>query len=316
MVEARCLHRFTVESERDRFKMVVMMTLSRIVVGTDFSEHARRAIERSALLASVAEAELTVVHMYETAAPTTATILTGAELDERLQSSAEQELAQLTSSMGGARGLVVAGRDAANALCDAARELEADLVVVGTMGRTGVARFFVGSVAERVARSADRPVWVERPMTSSMRAVERVTVCTDLSDNSESALELAAGFARTHGAVVEVVYALDRRELELEEVNRRRTVMRIEEELAQRAAEHFEGIAPRLSVLQGANVVDAITAHAARTSSDVLVLATRGRAGASRLLMGSVAERVTRFAPCSVLITRRTDKVPGRTADE
>ena len=210
--------------------------MSGIVVGTDFSEHARRAIERAARLAAAAEAELTIVHMYETAAPTTATILTGAELDARIRSSAEQALAQLSNSAGGARGHVVAGSDAADALCDAARELEADLVVVGTMGRTGVARFFMGSVAERVARLADRPVWVERPMAASMRAVERVTVCTDLSESSETALELAAGFAKTHGAVVEVVYALERREIELEEVARRRTVMRLEEELAQRAA--------------------------------------------------------------------------------
>lgn len=288
-----------------------MMTASRIVVGTDFSEHARRAIERAARLASATKAELAIVHMFETAAPSTATISTGAELDARLRASAEQAVTQLCEGTDGARGIVVAGRDPAVALCEAARNLEADLIVVGTMGRTGVARFFLGSVAERVARQADRPVWVERPMASSMRGVDRVTVCTDLSEDSESALELAAGLARTHGAVVEVVYALERREVELEEIARRRAVVRLEEELAQRAAKHFDGIAPRLSVLQGVNVVDAITAHAARTSSDLLVLATRGRTGASRLLMGSVAERVMRFAPCSVLVTRRTDESNG-----
>ncbi|MCA9505242.1 MAG: universal stress protein [Myxococcales bacterium] len=53
---------------------------------------------------------------------------------------------------------VVQGSNVAHAICSAAEELDADLIVMGTHGRTGLAHVFLGSVAERTLRSAPCPV--------------------------------------------------------------------------------------------------------------------------------------------------------------
>jgi nucleotide-binding universal stress UspA family protein len=282
------------------------MTFRRIVAAVDESEPARHAAERAAQLAAHEDAELVLLHLYETLSGEATTILTATTVDEESRRSAERAMKALTESLElkGARSVVRTAQDIPGAISAFARDEDADLVVVGTIGRTGVARFLMGSVAENVARRAECPVWVERRAGPVLRDVERVVVCTDLSEMSEAGIALASDLAKDLGVAVEIVHALEERYRALSIETQRRLTAEVEKKLARLAGKHFEERPPRLTVTEGANIVDAITAHATRTSTDLLVLATHGRTGMSRVLMGSVAERVMRFAPCSVLVAR------------
>lgn len=282
------------------------MTIRRIVAAVDASEPARHAAERAVSLAGRWGAELTLVHVYETVPAESASILTATSLNEQSRVAAERGMKALTKAIGEPQDhtIVRPGRDVPGTICEVARDSEADLVVVGTIGRTGVSRFFLGSVAESIVRQAHCPVWVERTPQPTMREVERLVVCTDLSPMSEAGVALASSLATNLGVVVEMVYALEAPYQALSsEVHRKLTAER-EEQLTRLGAKYFKDVAPRITIVEGANIVDAVTAHAARTSADLLVLATHGRTGLSRVFMGSIAERVTRFAPCSVLVAR------------
>ena len=282
------------------------MAIRRIFATVDGSEPARRAAERAVSLTGPFEARLTLAHVHAQGAAEAAVALVGAGMIAETRQEGEKIMATILEDLGDIQAdrVVLLGSDVVGLLCEAALDGGADLLVAGTVGRTGISRFFLGSVAEGVVRRAHCPVWVERSSEPAVRDVERIVVCTDLSPLSEAGVALAAEFGATLGSAVEIVYALETSYRGLTIEARRELTANLRAGLERIATAHFGDAPPRTSIVEGANVVEAITAHADRTSADLLVLASHGRTGVSRVLLGSVAERVTRFAPCSVLVAR------------
>jgi len=68
---------------------------------------------------------------------------------------------------------------------------------------------------------------------------------------------------------------------------------------------------PVQHVLLEGNPADEVLRHATEARSDLIVLGTHGRTGLERLLMGSVAEKVLRGAPCSVLVVKMRKPAEG-----
>lgn len=135
----------------------------RILVATDFSEPAARALDYALTLAGALGAEVILVHVYEVpvyAFPDGAFLAT-AEISERLAEAARAALdaaiAARASSKVPLRGVLRTGTPWTE-IETAAKEEKADLVVVGTNGRTGLARALLGSVAEKVVRTSPCPV--------------------------------------------------------------------------------------------------------------------------------------------------------------
>jgi nucleotide-binding universal stress UspA family protein len=140
-------------------------TVRNILVATDFSSASRPAFRRAVEMASESHAALWIAHVVAPPFPMSpdgyvlprfyddmaASIR--AEAQKRLQAL----LARARKSGVPARGLLLNGAPH-DALNRAARRHHADLMVLGTHGRTGVARFFVGSVASRVVATAPCPV--------------------------------------------------------------------------------------------------------------------------------------------------------------
>ncbi len=142
-----------------------MESFRRILFATDFSPASGKAFNEAIELARTAGAQLLIVHAYQPPSllPTDVSLSPAVydELDAKLREGAEIGLRKLVEDAG-RRGLraesfLLAGL-ADEAIAEAAREKRADLVVVGTHGRTGVARFLMGSVASRVITSAPCPV--------------------------------------------------------------------------------------------------------------------------------------------------------------
>ncbi|HKD12697.1 MAG TPA: universal stress protein [Thermoanaerobaculia bacterium] len=142
-----------------------MKSFRRILFATDFSPASARAFDEAVALTGTAGAELTIVHVYQPPAlfpadfPVSPAVYD--ELETKLREDAESGLANLAAEAcrRGVRAqflLLVGFAD--QAIAEAAREGKADLVVVGTHGRTGVRRLLLGSVASRVITAAPCPV--------------------------------------------------------------------------------------------------------------------------------------------------------------
>lgn len=194
-------------------------------------------------------------------------------------------------------------------------------VAMTTHGRSGVGRWLLGSVAEKIINSAPVPVLLVRATTArpdERPPIKRVLVPLDGSELAEHALPLATNLARLAGASLILTHSLDW----AQEVS----LMRFSDTLAARLIEHRVAVAKEyleqiqqrsflrdLSVMTDIRQTEAaasILASANEHSADLMVIATHGRSGLQRWLLGSVAQRVVQHATIPVLLVRAT--VPVR----
>ena len=119
-------------------------------------------------------------------------------------------------------------------------------------------------------------------------AVREVLVATDFSEQAEAAVALAATYARRFGARVHVLHVLAPGDTDVTQL------------LADAAASVGPDV-PVVVASEAGEPGDVIVRHAKRHAIDLIVVGTHGRRGMSRVLLGSVANRVLQTAPCPVL---------------
>jgi nucleotide-binding universal stress UspA family protein len=181
---------------------------------------------------------------------------------------------------------VVEGRPK-TVLAEAIDDYDADLVTMGTHGRSGVDRYLFGSLAERTLRTAHVPVLTVRTVEDgdATPTIEDVLVATDGSDGAERAGEHAIAVAGATGAHLHALTVGD------DDDPARR--------LANRARE--AGVDATVAVRTG-RPHEAVLDYADEIDADLVTLGSHGRTGVERVLLGSVAERVLRTATKPVLV--------------
>lgn len=139
------------------------MTLPRnILVPIDLEKSAAQVLEYAVALAAKLEAKLHVLHavpwpLLGAEIPIAVSETAMDDIMKHEQKAFDELIAAHTASFPPASAFVTKG-DARTAILAAAKDLHADLIVIGTHGRRGVSRLMLGSVAESVARSAPCPV--------------------------------------------------------------------------------------------------------------------------------------------------------------
>jgi nucleotide-binding universal stress UspA family protein len=139
--------------------------MPRILLASDLSKASSKAFATAVTLAKATHAEVVILHVLVPFTPLVPEHYIGGATLDQLNANArrwsQRQLARLTAKAksGGVRAseLIMTG-DPAEQIVRAVRTKRADLLVLGTHGRTGLNRFFVGSVAQRVVASAPCPV--------------------------------------------------------------------------------------------------------------------------------------------------------------
>jgi nucleotide-binding universal stress UspA family protein len=229
---------------------------------------------------------------------------------------------RLTGRDAGQVSVMVEDGAPADTIIAQAEEVGADLIVVGAIGVTGPGKHGLGSVAHGVSKHAHVSVMVARPGGES----GRILLATDFSDVAESAAHLAADEAVRRTGSLTVVHSVELVDptvamgepaaippivLAAYPVEQMREVAR------KRLAETLVqlGVSGEIEVTEGPPS-DAIVETARRRDADLVVIGASIHTGIDRLLLGNVALRVVREAPCSVLVARaqppaRRPTVPG-----
>jgi nucleotide-binding universal stress UspA family protein len=277
--------------------------VTHILVATDFSPHAERALEWGIALAKRFSARLHLVTSvfvvpFSSGPPGSqmpADFLRGIRdaADRRLS-----ELSQRLTADGLRVGYTVLHEDPSSGICALAREKEVDLLALGTRGRAGLAHVLLGSVAERVARLAPCPVLTLHSAVSAPAPLRRLLVPTDFSDPAASALRLAQTLVEPGGTLV-LAHAIPPVMGPADEPladPRSETWARAE---YGKLAATLSGVSVELDLRFGAPDT-AVLAAAAEQRADAIVMGTRGRTGLAHVLLGSVAERVIRRSPLPV----------------
>ncbi len=142
------------------------MKFDTILVPTDFSDDAARALETAIQLAKQYSGRIVLLHAYPVDLPITYPGFSGGgmipeDFYRELRAQADAHVQQVAKEAAGS-GVDVTGKavtsPASAAIVAEAELLPADLIVMGTRGRTGLKHILLGSVAERVVRTAPCPV--------------------------------------------------------------------------------------------------------------------------------------------------------------
>lgn len=295
----------------------------KIMVPVDFSEHSTLAFGHARLMATAFDAELELVHVVEQVVHSHPTFWSAEpaladELHQQSIRSAEGLVTELARAHAEELGRSVKPRVVSGslpgALADHATESGVHLIILSTHGRTGFARWLMGSVSERLLRVAPCSVLVVRGVSGAPAPrLQRVLVAVDLSDHSRRALEAAASIAARFGASIEalhvwaVPYHADESAGRAGLLHRMRDTARAELDAFidgfVDSAPLPPGTAIERSVVSGAPSA-AIIEHVASRHPDLLVLGTHGYGGVKRMVLGSVAEGVARYAGCATMIVR------------
>ncbi len=286
-----------------------------IVVPLDGSEFAARALPYAEQLARSSTGRVVLVR---------AMALRGVTVSEQLeremetQPAIEEELKHVANDVSG-RGvpgeIAVYYGEAAQAIESAAERCQADLIVMSTHGRGGLARLAYGSVAERVLRKGTRPVmlvpihcmdiWngvrgpIVVPLDGSAVAEEAIGPAIELARSLGTSLLFlqvieppsSAMYMSTPGAVFPVV-DLDAWAEEVKPYMNE-VASRVTKEGVKAVAETFIGYAAA-----------SIATVAADHKACAIVMTTHGRTGLARLVIGSVTNGVTQRADMPVLVVR------------
>jgi nucleotide-binding universal stress UspA family protein len=291
-----------------------MPVLQRILVALDGSGAAQRALSLALELSRQYDGEL----LFCTALDHTAagasvpdgvypsTDIVPPEYDETARTLLRDATSLARAAGARSTTMLLEGR-AADAVLACARQHNVDAIVMGTQGKRGLDRLFLGSTAEDVLREADVPTFVVRDAddgaghaseTPKAASIERILVALDDSDQAEAALLFALGLvAPGKGmllccSVIETGQLIDNAAIygcdPVPLINTARDAADALIE-AQVGAALPGAISIQRIVLEG-DPVDALLDAASERRADLIVCGTHGRHGIRRLLVGSVAE--------------------------
>lgn len=289
-----------------------------IVVPLDGSELAERALHVARMVAQFSQADLQLVRV-ATPNPYFLPVDAGYGVlypDKSLaeaRQAADRYLVGLQAALEADVALRVETRegDVAGAVVDAAREASARLIIMSSHGYSGVKRWLLGSVAEKVLNAAPCPVWVVR----APEPPRHVLITLDGSLLAEEVLQPALLVARSFGAQVTLLRVVPEIAVpEIEALNdyERDLGGRLLDETVEEAADYLTLVADRCgdeglelrTVVRSGPAAETILEYGERHEVDLVAMTTHGRTGLRRWIYGSVTHKVLDQWPVSMLIAR------------
>lgn len=297
-----------------------MLQIDTILFPTDFSACATHAFAHAARLAQHYDAAL---HVLNIAVPPEGNpddlIHSLKDLDlETVDLAAElYDLCGALEKEVPIRYVREADVSAASGVQTYAEQHNIDLIVMGTHGRRGLDRVFIGSVAEEIVRTAPCPVFTIglEALAAPEQTVRRILVPIDFSEYGGPALAYARELAAVYNARLDLLHVVEEPGLS----SAYGTPVRFSltpAEMQKNSRQALHAIGKQLlgetvpfdvHAVGGNPALDTVD-FAARHHIDLIVMATHGRTGIRRMVIGSVAEKVVRMAPCPVFTVKSFGK--------
>ena len=303
------------QSDGQRIAIPPGMKFTKILCPIDFSSGSSHAMQLAIRLANASNAELVLAHAWHL--PPTAYLGELPFPPDAIQAmidDVEHGLAAAlrdATSLGAKRVTTRLLRGAPwEQLVDTLRNDRAfDLVVMGTHGRSGLARVLLGSVAENVVRHAACSVLTAHEQTEAT-PFRRILCPVDFSESSRRAIDLTARIVEPETAQITLLHVL---ELPVT-YSGEPSITDLVADLDKQSARLLEQWASELRTKVPVPVVTRSRIGSAGRQTlaaldevppfDLVVVGSHGRTGIRRVLLGSVAEKLVRHASCPVLVAR------------
>jgi nucleotide-binding universal stress UspA family protein len=298
----------------DALTRLVRAPIGNVIVGTDFTRHARDAAARAAWLPLGAGCDITLVHTVPAGLPAHIEVRLSAAargLMESAQALIEQEARRAGRPLPPVFTAIETGHPAEH-LAELARHRRAELLVIGHGERRSAGERILGSTAERVVRVAGCSVLVVA--AAPVEPYRHPLVGVDLSDSSKRAVELASRLLAPDVTTLDILHIYDTPYIDLLQSGGM-TPAEVERYLAgiEQSSHRLLtswipalrelGVEPQPRLRRGSPrqvLIEEVVSHGA----DLVGVGHRSRSTLGTLLLGSVAEAVVRRGPCDVLVVR------------
>jgi nucleotide-binding universal stress UspA family protein len=294
--------------------------LERILLPTDGSALARRAVPRAAALARAHHASILVVRAAQVEG------LSGDALARAQMSvtqTAEMETVPLVYELRSRdieTDLLVVYGDPGQAIVDVAGYRQANLVVMSTHGRSGLGRWLYGSVTDYVLRHCCVPILVVPPNTiaSDADATGPIVVGVDQTSTVEGLLASGTLSLLIPGQPVVLVHVMEPRMttfpaiggaafIPIDPVDTLAAAHKHVDQLAHSLAEHGIPVETRV---EAGGAAERITAVATEYRAEAIAITSRALAGVQRAMLGSLANELIRRATTPLLLARNRHAAP------
>jgi|SRR5215472_731102 len=292
-----------------------MLEVKHILCPLDFSEFSVRAYRHAVSLADHYRAKLVAQHIVEVWKHPSASFAASASLyDEYCQTLRGNGKVQLQEFVNAHTHnevqpeLVVDEGMAPDSILSFAREQKSDLIVMGTHGLRGFDRLMLGSVTDRVMRSAPCPVLAVREPPQDLLAagqegqythcLNRILACTDFSEDSERALDYAISAAAEYDAELTLLHVLEQVPTA---AKTHEAVAEVTEQLDNLIPQERRNTLKTNTAVRIGKAYQQIIQFAREAQTDLLTMGVRGRGALDIAIFGSTAYRVMQLGPCPVL---------------
>jgi nucleotide-binding universal stress UspA family protein len=297
-----------------------MIRIAHVLCPVDFSEISQHAHDHAAAIAGWYEARLTLLYVFANL-PTLD--LPPLVLDDADRKRLMTDLRRMAAAVPRDVPVEIRIQEAGYVHEEILAQLDAthaDLLVLGTHGRSGFQRLFLGSVTEKVIRKATCPTLVVPPRAPDVPAdapirFRRMLCAVDFSESSLAALAYAINMAEEADAQLTLLHVVELPPVLLEEPTvPALDLSRAREAAAADARRRLHELIPEpartyctvdTAVVEG-RAYREILRQATERRSDLIVMGVQGRSALGVLAFGSTTHPVIRASACPVLIVRRS----------
>lgn len=295
-----------------------MIEIRRILCPCDFSGFSERARDHAIALAQWYDSELSVLHVVPHAAAVWAypPSVTPSSLEPVPRDQLQAELAlflEPATRVGIPWTVSIVDGNPAAKIVEQAKIGATDLVVLGSHGRSGLERWAVGSVAEKVLRRASCPVMVcgpaEKPTPPPHALFKRILCALDFWESSSRALTYALSLAQEANAQLTLLHVLEdipedqHRHPGLQEY-RKLMEAELRARLSRAVPEEVRNWCQPMEMVTEGKAYQQILQIAEEQAADLIVMGVQGRSALDLLVFGSTTNQVVRRATCPVLTIR------------
>lgn len=299
-----------------------MDCLKNIVVGVDFSSFSRCALEQAARIAGWNQAKMHALHIVDNSMVNhlkefwncKRALLGSQDAIERILASALTQLEELV----GEQKEVSAHADAMTGtpfleLLRRVKRTSADLLVLGANGESDPSKG-AGTLATKCVRKAATKVLLVRGYHDN--CFKNVVACVDFSESSHRVIEQAIRVAQQDGASLCLLHVSSSpwkgsnyvpRPSPEEQHHHSESLSERMQVALQPFESEIHALQVKTNVVENAREADGIVQFIESSETDLVVVGTRGRTGIRAVLLGTVAERIVRESPCSVLAVKPDD---------
>lgn len=282
-----------------------MKLLQHILVATDFTASADRALEAAIMLAKPFNSRISLLHVIS---GDNLSDKMGAFIEKSIQDQLEKRAIKIKSAHQSVGNLMIEKGVPFERIIYVAQEKDVNVVVAGAGDNKDNENFKLGTTVQKLVRKNQIPLWVVK--NEEIHPLRKIICPVDFSDAAKRALQNAINLAENFNAELNIVHvyipvhvASARFQNDTKEENDKRREEQKLELMEFVAQFNLDRVKSSITLLQGEPYVE-ILKETRAGGYDLLLMGTTGKTLLSKLLMGSVTEKVTREIPCNFITTK------------